>query len=89
MLNLEQKPDAIANVVRMVTKSHEGIDSSGGFHFVCEVTTEIKSAKKFTGGADFTTVIDPAAAPGTAVYVKTQNPHDRYPLSYKKLVSCL
>jgi hypothetical protein len=86
MLDLAGKPDAIANIIRMVTKSHEDIDSSDDFHFVCEVTTEIKSAKKFMGEADFTTMIDTEAKSGSAIYIKTQNPHDRYPLSYKKLV---
>jgi hypothetical protein len=85
MLDLKGKPDAIANLVRMVTQSNEDIDSSGAFHFVCEVTAEIRSAKKFQEGADFVTVIDSESSPETAVYVKTQNLHERYPLSYKRL----
>ena len=85
MLDLKDRPDAIANLIRMVTQSNEDIDPSGGFHFVCEVTAEIRSAKKVSGGADFVTVIGSETGPETAVYVRTQNLHDRYPLSYKRL----
>ncbi|HEV7735785.1 MAG TPA: hypothetical protein VGO47_00190 [Chlamydiales bacterium] len=85
MLDLESKPEAIANIVRMVTKTHGGMESSDKFYFVCEVTSEIKSAKKFDGDADFVTVIG-ADVPDTAIYIKTRNPHDQYPLSYKRLV---
>lgn len=87
MLDLTDKPDAIANIIRMVSKSHDEMDSSDDFHFICEVTTEIKSAKKFDGDADFTTVIDADANPGTATFVKTQNLHDKYPLNFKGLVA--
>lgn len=87
MLDLKDKPDAIANLVRMVAQSNEDIDASSGFHFVCEVTAEIRSAKKFSGQADFTTVIDSKGSSEAAIYIKTQNLHDRYPLSYKRLVA--
>jgi hypothetical protein len=87
LLELGDKPEAVANIIRMVSESHEGIDSGGEFHFVCEVTTEVKSAKKFADGADFTTVVDPEANPGTTVYIKHQNLLDKYPLSFKELVA--
>lgn len=87
MLELKDRPEAIANLVRMVTQSNEDIDSSGRFHVVCEVTAEIRSAKKSSGNADFVTVIDSESSSETAVYIRTQNLHDRYPLSYKKLVA--
>jgi hypothetical protein len=84
MLELEDKPEAEANVIRAVVESHENL-SSDDFHFVCEVTTEIRSAKKFSDGADFVSMIDSNASPGTAVFIKLQNLHDKYPLSFTAL----
>lgn len=86
LLELGDKPEAVANIIRMVSQSHENLASNGNFHFVCEVTTEIKSAKKFADGADFVTVVDTEAKPGTPIVIKNQNLLDRYPLSFKELV---
>jgi hypothetical protein len=86
LLELGDKPEAVANIIRMVSQSHENLESNGNFHFVCEVTTEIKSAKKFADRADFVTVVDTEAKPGTPIVIKNQNLLDRYPLSFKELV---
>lgn len=86
MLELEDKPEAIANIIRMVTESHENTDPHNDFHFVCEVTTEIKSAKKFSDEADFVTMIDANAATDKPFIVKRQSILDSYRLSHKKLV---
>lgn len=87
LLDLDDKPEAVANIIRMVSESHENIESAGGFHFVCEVTTEIRSAKKFADGADFVTVVDTEAKPGTPIVIKHQHLLDKYPLSFKELVT--
>lgn len=85
LLELEDKPEAVANIIRMVSQSHESMEPSPEFQFVCEVTTEVKSARKSTDAADFVTVVDREAKPGATVYIKHQNLLDKYPLSFNEL----
>jgi hypothetical protein len=86
MLELEDKPEAIANIIRMVSECHENTNSVDGFHFVCEVTTEIKSAKKSSDSADFVTMIDNSDPIDKPFIIKRQSILDSYVLTYGKLV---
>jgi len=84
ILELEEKPEVISNLIKSVSKTQSSI-RSGDYHFVCEVGTEIKSAKKFSGDPDFTTVVDINASPNATIVIKEQRIIDKYPISYKEL----
>lgn len=83
VLELEEHPDEIANIIRSASATQEQIERGGDFYFICEVGTEIKSAKKIVGEPHFHTAIDPAADPDATVVVRFQQVIDKYPLAYK------
>lgn len=88
VLELEKEPEAISNLVKSVSTIQSSLRQGGDFYFVCEVATEIKSAKKFVDGGDLTTVIDTdATRPDAAIIFKTQSLIDKYPLSYTELLA--
>lgn len=84
ILELEKKPEVISNLIKSVSKTQSSIQSSD-YHFVCEVATEIKSAKKFSRDPDFTTAIDVNASPDSPIVIKEQRLIDKYPISYTEL----
>lgn len=85
LLELDNEPEVISNLIKSVSTTQSSIDPSNDFHFVCEVTTEIQSAKKFMGDPDFTTVIESGTKSGASIVIQTQNLIDKYPISYKEL----
>ena len=86
VLELEKRPEVISNLIKSVTAAQSTMKQSRGFHFVCEVTTEIRSAKKYVEDADLVTRIDSSAPEGATVYIKTQRLIDKYPVSYYELL---
>jgi hypothetical protein len=82
-LDLEGKPEAVANLLRQVSETRERISQNGGYHFVCELQTSLVSAKKLVGDADITAAVNPDAAMGFVL--KWQRPIDKYPYSYSEL----
>lgn len=87
LLELEKEPEVISNLIKSVSDTQSSLGQTGDFYFVCEVATEIKSAKKFTESPDLTTVIDPNGVSDAAIVIKTQNLIDKYPVSYKELLA--
>jgi hypothetical protein len=85
LLELEKENTVISNILKSATETQASIDSSSEFYFVCEVGTEIKSAKKFIGQPDFTTVIDTNLSTDSLIVIKEQRSIDKYPLSYLDL----
>jgi Protein of unknown function (DUF3644) len=85
LLDLEGKPDAIANLVRSVTADQSAEVSASGFHFTCEVTTKLVSAKKFSLEPDIVAAVDPTNPPGAIVVERLQRLTDKYPLSYTQV----
>ncbi len=45
LLDLDTKPEAIANLIKSVSLQQESLSDSSDYHFVCEVTTQLVSAK--------------------------------------------
>jgi hypothetical protein len=85
ILDLEKKQGAVSNLIKSVNKTQSLLKQSEDYYFVCEVSTEIKSAKKFAGDPDFTTSIDPGTLQNTTIVIKEQRLIDKYPISYKQL----
>jgi hypothetical protein len=84
VLALGQNSEDVARLLKLVLEHQSAASEDAEFHFVCEIATELRSAKKLDemGGA----VATPATpAPGYPVVVKTQSLVDKYPLSYKEL----
>ena len=85
LLELEKKPDVISNLINSVSAEQLSLKPSSEFHLVCEVTTEIISAKKFTGEGDFTTVIGSNGTSDVSTIIQIQHLIDKYPISYTEL----
>lgn len=86
MIEVEKEPEVIGNLISSISGAQATVDQSGGFYFACEIATEVKAAKSYSGNADILAVFDPAAADGTAVFVQTQRLIDKYPISYRELL---
>lgn len=84
-IDVEKEPEVIGNIIRAVSGTQAAVDQSHGFYFACEITTEVRSAKKYAGDADLLTVVDPNANPDTAIFIQTQRIIDKYPVSYTEL----
>lgn len=87
LLELEKEPEAISNLIKSVSSIQSSLDQTSEFYFVCEVATEIKSAKKLTEETDFTTAIGINSDLETAIVIRNQNLIDRYPLSFSELIN--
>jgi hypothetical protein len=85
-IDIENEPEVIANILKSVSGTQATVDQSSGFFFACEIATEVKAAKSYSGTADLVAVFDPNAADGSAVFVQTQRLIDKYPISYKELI---
>ena len=71
--------------MKSVTAAQETIESTD-FHLVCEISTELRSAKKFVAGAaDVSVVVAPTGS--DKVVYRTQPLTDRYPLSYYEMIA--
>lgn len=84
MLDLETHPENISNILRSAAETQERIQEGTEFYFVCEVGTQVTSAKKIVGESHFTTAIDPNAT-DSPIFMKFQQVIDKYPLSYKEV----
>ncbi len=60
--------------------------TDGPFYFACEITTELKSAKKFADAADMTVKVDQEAKDAPIVITQLKRKLDQYPLSYTEFV---
>jgi hypothetical protein len=85
LLEVEQKSDIIANLIASVSDAQSSISESDGYYFVCEITTQLVSAKKLKADPDFVTAIDPTSSPETLIVERLQRLIDKYPLSFAEL----
>jgi hypothetical protein len=85
LLEVEHKPEALANLIKSVSSSQESVSETSSFHFVCEVSTQLVSAKKITGEPDVVAQVDKNAPPGSIIVERFQRLTDKYPLSYKQV----
>jgi hypothetical protein len=85
LLQFEQKPQVIANLISSVSAARLLGEQSDGFYFICEVTTKIVSAKKFKDNPDLVTHVDTDADPDAIIVERLQRLIDKYPLSYAQL----
>jgi len=86
LLDVESTPPALANLFKGVAEAQAKAANDGPFYFACEITTELKSAKKFADAADMTVKVDPNAKDATVVITQLKRKLDQYPLSYTELV---
>lgn len=86
LLDLKSTPSAISNLFKGVADAQAKAATDGPFYFACEITTELKSAKKFVDAADVTVKVDPNAKDATVVITQLKRKLDQFPLSYTELV---
>ena len=81
-VDLQKEPEDIARIVAAVATSQDHEAEADGFFLVCELKTELVSAKKLTDGADLVGKIDQTA---TATFVTARATLiDQYQLTYKE-----
>lgn len=85
ILELEEKPSTISNLIKSVSET-QNIISKSDYHFICEVSTKIVSAKKFTLEPDFVTTIDNESQTSAIIVERLQRLTDIYPLSYYQVI---
>lgn len=87
IIDFQNKPDIVKNIINSIKNAQSNLEESE-YHFICEIKTNVVSAKKFTGDnpPDITTVIDQTADTGHIFIQKIQNLIDKYPLSYIEMV---
>jgi hypothetical protein len=86
LLDVESTPPAVANLFKGVADSQAKTTTEGPYYFACEITTELKSAKKFADAADMTVKVDANAKDAAVVITQLKRKLDQYPLSYTELV---
>jgi len=86
LLDLEATPTTVANLFKGVADSQAKASPDSPYFFACEITTELKSAKKFADAADLTVKVDPTAKEAAVVITQLKKKLDQYPLSYSELV---
>lgn len=84
LIDLERESEAVSNILQTASLAQSASDSSSNFYFVCEVKTEVQSAKKLTGEPGFITAIDPDAA--EQILIQERNLLDQYPIDYYTLI---
>jgi hypothetical protein len=85
VIECDKEPEAVAALLKSVTAAQETIESAD-FHLVCEISTELRSAKKFVAGAaDVSVVVAPTGS--DKIVYRTQPLTDKYPLSYYEVVA--
>lgn len=85
-IDFQRKPTVVANILISITNTQNSLEPSN-FHFICEITTQIISAKKFADDVppDLVTTIDSEAADAVIVQ-HLQRLTDKYPLTYSEVV---
>lgn len=86
LLDASSTPPAVANLFKGVADAQTNASTNGPFYFACEITTELKSAKKFADAADMTVKVDQNAKDAAVVITQLKRKLDQYPLSYTELV---
>lgn len=86
LLDMQSTSPAVANLFKGVAEAQAKMPTDGHFYFACEITTELKSAKKFADAADVTVKVDPNAKDAAVVITQLKRKLDQYPLSYTELV---
>jgi hypothetical protein len=85
VIECDREPEAVAALLKSVTAAQETIESAD-FHLVCEISTELRSAKKFVAGAaDVSVVVAPTGS--DKIVYRTQPLTDKYPLSYHEVIA--
>jgi len=86
LLDVDSTPPAVANLLKGVASAQAKAKTDGPYFFACEISTELKSAKKFADSADTTVKLDPNAKDGAVIITQLKRKLDQYPLSYTELV---
>jgi hypothetical protein len=84
LIDLEEEPEAVANIIQAASAIQQADIPASDFFFVCEVKTEIQSAKKLTGEVDFVTAVDPNST--EKIVIQDRNIIDKYPIDCQNLM---
>jgi hypothetical protein len=84
LIETDREPPAVAALLKSVAAAQETIESTD-YHLVCEISAELRSAKKFVmETADVSLVV--ASAGSDKIVYRTQPLTDKYPLSYYEVI---
>ena len=84
-IDFDLEPELIGSLLKSVSSAQDNVGSDE-FHLVCEIATELRSAKKFVSfDKDLSVTVDPTSS-ATIVY-RTQPLTDRYSLSYAEMLA--
>jgi hypothetical protein len=87
MIDCDKEPEAVAQLLKTVSAKQTSLPNGSEFHLVCEVSAEIRAAKKFVeDGPDITIGVISNDDASSAVVVKVQRLTDRYPISYYEML---
>jgi hypothetical protein len=86
LLDLESTPETVAKLFKGVADAQAKAPTDGPYYFACEITTELKSAKKFADAADMSVKVDPNAKDAAVVITQLKKKLDQYPLSFTEVV---
>lgn len=84
LLELEKEPDVISNLIKSVIDMQSSIDQSSEFHFVCEITTQLRKKVHYVVDADFSVAID-SSTEETIMIDRVVPLVEQYPFSYTDL----
>jgi len=80
MLDIDNKPEIISNIVKSVSECQNISKESDGFYFICEISTQIISAKKISCEPHFITQIN--SQHNNSIIIQKKRLIDDYPFSY-------
>lgn len=86
MIDVDSTPPAVANLLKGVADVQAKTKADSPYFFACEITTELKSAKKFADAADVIVKVDPTSDEAKVVITQLKRKLDQYPLSYTELL---
>jgi len=84
MADLDREPEEIRSLINAVSADQHSLVHSDDYHFICEVTTTLVSAKKITQETDLIAALDPND-PNAIVVQRNFSSLDQYPLSAQEV----
>jgi hypothetical protein len=87
VMECEKEPDIVAGLIKSVAKLQADTATGSEYYFICEIATEVRSAKTIVENeADITLSVSTDNPANAVVVFKTQRLIDRYPLSYAEVI---
>jgi hypothetical protein len=87
MLDLKKEPESIATIISSLSAEQKtGVVQEGDYYLLCEIRTNLVSAKKLVGEGEWTAKIDPTASDAAIIVRRDVNVIDQYPFTYSQVL---